>query len=69
MESATQGWIGRLPQVLRRRQCPLCSSIRFEAAETSHLDGLLSLLMLRPVRCVNCFRRYYWFAKANTAVQ
>ena len=58
-----------LPHVLWHRNCPLCSSIRFEAAESSPLDTLLSLLMLRPVRCINCWRRYYWFGKANTLVQ
>jgi len=58
-----------LPHVLWSRNCPLCSSIRFEAAESSHLDGLLSLLMLRPVRCINCWRRYYLFLKADAAVQ
>jgi hypothetical protein len=25
-------------------------------------DGLLSMFMLRPVRCMFCWRRYYWFA-------
>jgi|HubBroStandDraft_5_1064220.scaffolds.fasta_scaffold04639_5 hypothetical protein len=24
--------------------------------------GLLSMLALRPVRCMFCWRRYYWFA-------
>jgi hypothetical protein len=25
-------------------------------------DGLLSMFALRPVRCMFCWRRYYWFA-------
>jgi hypothetical protein len=68
MDFAAPDWLGRLPRVLWKRQCPLCSSIRFEAAESSWPDGLLGLLILRPVRCVNCWRRYYWFGRANTAV-
>jgi hypothetical protein len=69
MDFASQGWLGRLPRVLSTRQCPLCSSIRFVAAESSWPDGLLRLLMLRPVRCVNCWRRYYWFGTANKAAE
>ena len=41
---------------------PLCSS-RFQPAESESLDGLFGLFALSPVRCVNCWRRYYWFAK------
>jgi len=48
-----------------RRQCPLCSSIRFRPAEAEPLDRLFGIFALRPVRCVNCWRRYYWFAKGN----
>lgn len=67
MESAVQSWLGRLPRILwAGRQCPLCSSIRFEEAEPGSLDGVLGVLMLRPIRCVNCWRRYYWFAKTSS---
>jgi hypothetical protein len=67
MESVVQGWFGRLPQILwNGRQCPLCSSIRFEEAESGPLDGLLGIFMLRPIRCVNCWRRYYWFARTSS---
>jgi hypothetical protein len=70
MESAVQGWLGRLPKILwTQRQCPLCSSIRFEVAESGPLDGPLRLFMLRPVRCVNCWRRYYWFAMTGSVVE
>jgi hypothetical protein len=52
------------PHVLwARRECPLCSSLEFRQAETKFLDRMMSWLSLRPVRCVNCWRRYYWFAK------
>jgi hypothetical protein len=64
------GIADHLPRVLwTRRQCPLCGSIRFEAAESVHLDGLLVLFMLRPVRCINCWRRYYWFGGTSAIVQ
>ena len=46
-----------------KRRCPLCSSVQFEEAEASALDSPLRLVSLRPVRCVNCFRRYYWLAR------
>jgi hypothetical protein len=66
MDSAVQGWLGRLPKILwRQRQCPLCGSIRFVEAEAGTLDRLLGVLMLRPVRCANCWRRYYWLAPAG----
>jgi hypothetical protein len=69
MDSAVQGWLGRLPKMLwTRRQCPLCSSIRFAEAEPGSLDGPLRMFMLRPVRCVNCWRRYYWFAMTGSVV-
>jgi hypothetical protein len=62
MDSALQGWLGRLPRVLwSRRECPLCSSIHFKQAESGRLDATLNMFGLRPVRCANCWRRYYWF--------
>lgn len=52
-----------LPRVLwMRRKCPLCSSVQFEAAVPEPRDKLLAPFRLRPVRCVNCWRRYYSFA-------
>jgi hypothetical protein len=57
-------WPGYLPRLLWiRRVCPRCSSFEFKEAESQPLDGLLSFFALRPVRCVNCWRRYYWFAQ------
>jgi hypothetical protein len=64
MDVAGLNWPNRLPRLLwMRRQCPLCSSIQFQLAETESLDVLFGLFGLRPVRCVNCWRRYYWFAQ------
>ena len=59
-------WPSRIPRILwMRRECPLCTSIEFRAAEPHALDGPLALFALRPVRCVNCWRRYYCFANIN----
>ena len=60
-------WPSRIPRLLwMRRKCPLCTSTEFREAESGAFDGLLSMFTLRAVRCANCWRRYYWFAKANT---
>ena len=64
MEIVERHWPSSLPRILwRRRECPLCSSIEFKAAERHPLDPLLRVFALFPVRCVNCWRRYYWFAQ------
>jgi len=64
MDIAGLTWPSNVPRLLlMRRECPLCSSIEFKAAESHPVDCLLKLLMFCPVRCVNCWRRYYWFAK------
>ena len=66
MDIAGVNWPKSIPRLLwARRECPLCSSIEFHAAESGVLDRVLSLLALSPVRCVNCRRRYYWFAKKH----
>jgi hypothetical protein len=68
MNSSRLNWANRLPRLLWfRRQCPLCTSIVFETAESQSLDGPLALFALYPFRCVNCWRRYYWFAKSSEA--
>ena len=36
--------------------------IEFSRAELGLIDGLLRCFALKPVRCVNCWRRYYCFA-------
>jgi hypothetical protein len=66
MEIANRNWPSSIPRILwKRHECPRCSSIEFRAAESHPLDPLLRSFALRPVRCVNCWRRYYWFAKKN----
>jgi hypothetical protein len=51
----------RLPGTIDmfRRLCPRCLSWYVYKSRFSHLEYLLLLLMLRPVRCRDCDRRYY----------
>lgn len=56
-----------IPRLLwMRRKCPLCNSVEFTMAEPEWQDSLLAPWRLEPVRCVNCWRRYYCFAKRKT---
>ncbi len=67
MDIAGLIWPSGIPRLLWiRRECPRCSSIEFKMAESQSLDGVMSFFALRPVRCVNCWRRYYWFAMRST---
>lgn len=57
-------WPYWAPQVIwMRHRCPWCTSTDFKPAEVRSFDGLLSMFLLRPVRCAFCWRRYYWFAR------
>jgi len=63
MSTASRNWPDWLPHPLWiRRQCPRCNSVKFKQAELRPFDSLLSMFALRPVRCMFCWRRYYWFA-------
>ena len=56
-------WPSRVPRLLFRcRACPLCSSIEFSRDELGRLDRFLGCFALKPVRCVNSWRKYYCFA-------
>jgi len=67
MNSAGLNWPPAIPRLLwMRRKCPLCSSIEFKSAEPEWLDSVLAMFRLHAVRCVNCWRRYYSFAKATS---
>jgi hypothetical protein len=62
--SSGMRWLSKFSGLLWFGQkCPLCTSILFTEAEHQSFDRLLSLLAFHPVRCANCFRRYYCFAK------
>ena len=62
--SSGMRWLSRFSGLLWfGQQCPLCTSMLFTEAEHQSLDRLLTLVAFHPVRCANCFRRYYCFAK------
>jgi hypothetical protein len=62
MAIASLNWPSGIPRVLwTGRTCPRCSSFEFRTAEHGFLDGPLRMFFLQPVRCANCWRRYYWF--------
>jgi hypothetical protein len=70
MNSARLSWPPAVPRFIWiRRKCPLCSSIEFKSAEREWLDVFFRLLSLRPIRCVNCWRRYYSFQNADATQQ
>jgi hypothetical protein len=63
MSDASWKWPTWAPRVLWiHRECPHCTSRQFKPAETRPYDGVLSMFALRPIRCMFCWRRYYWIA-------
>lgn len=63
MHATIVDWPYWWPHVIwGKHQCPRCTSVQFRAAELRSCDWLLGLLALQPVRCLYCWRRYYWFA-------
>ena len=63
MDFSKRTWPNWVPHLVWvRRECPACNSIKFKTAELRPVDGLLAMFALRPVRCMFCWRRYYWFA-------
>jgi hypothetical protein len=56
-------WPNWLPRVLWfRHVCPCCESLQFKPSESHSLDQLCAMFALHPVRCMFCWRRYYWFS-------
>ena len=63
MDHTCRNWPQWLPRLLwLHRKCPICNSVKFKEAELRSVDGLLSMFAIRPIRCMFCWRRYYWFA-------
>ncbi len=63
MNGTDWDWQRLLPNMIwMKHQCPRCNSNKFKAAELRSFDELLSMFALRPVRCMFCWRRFYWFA-------
>jgi C4-type Zn-finger protein len=44
-----------------RERCPLCRATEFQLSAQTVLTPLLRFFSIRRVRCMNCWRRYYWF--------
>ena len=61
MSNTHWNWPAWLPHPLwMHRVCPHCNSVKFKDAELRSIDGLLAMFALRPVRCMFCWRRFYW---------
>ena len=61
MHFSSRKWPDLVPHlILIRRECPRCQSLKLNRAELRPIDGLLKMFALRPVRCMLCWRRYYW---------
>jgi hypothetical protein len=69
MKTESLCWPNWLPRVLWvRRECPRCTSFEFRAEDFGPLDRTLRIFAMRRVRCVNCWRRYYWFTRVGNVV-
>jgi hypothetical protein len=45
--------------ILFNRRCPRCLSWEIYKSRSRRLDFFLQFVLLRPVRCGDCNRRYY----------
>jgi len=55
-----------LPRMLVLRElCPVCRATEFQTSMSHPLTSLLALFSIRPVRCMNCWRRYYWLTRRH----
>lgn len=70
MDNTSRNWPQWLPRMLWiHRKCPWCNSVKFKQAELRSVDELLSMFAIRPIRCMFCWRRYYWFAWHSAIAQ
>lgn len=46
-------------------KCPVCGSDELYKSHYRHVERLLNLFLLRPVRCGSCFRRTYKFLRVT----
>jgi len=54
-------WHNGIPQFfVVRERCPLCLATAFNLSAQHPLKQVLRVFAIRPVRCANCWRRYYW---------
>jgi hypothetical protein len=70
MSNSKRDWPDWLPHLLCfKRQCPRCNSLKFKQAEMRSIDELLAMFAVRPVRCIFCWRRYYWITLRGAPAQ
>jgi len=70
MANSGRDWPDWLPHVLCfERKCPRCNSLKFKQAELRSIDELLAMFAVRPVRCIFCWRRYYWISLRGAPAQ
>jgi hypothetical protein len=69
MSDSTWTWPDWAPHVLWMRKCPRCNSVKFKPGELRPIDGLLAMFALRPVRCMFCWRRFYWLSVHGAPVE
>ncbi len=62
MSNSDTDWPEWLPHPLWNHTCPRCDSMKLKQAERRPFDGFLAIFAMRPVRCMFCWRRYYWLA-------
>jgi hypothetical protein len=68
MNLASFHWPAQIPRLhWMGRPCPRCHSIEFTSAVTEPFDRLPALFFLQPIRCVNCWRKYYSLRRAEPA--
>lgn len=54
-------WHNGIPKFfIVRERCPLCRTTEFQVSMPTPVTTLLRLFAIRRVRCMNCWRRYYW---------
>jgi hypothetical protein len=39
--------------------CPSCGSIRVRRSKRRGLEKALSLIFMRPLRCIDCYQRFF----------
>ena len=61
-------WHNGIPRyVVFRERCPICRTREFHASMSHPLRSVLQYLAVHPVRCQNCWRRYYWLKPGSIA--
>ena len=54
-------WHNGIPRFfVFRERCPLCRTREFHASMSHPFRSILRFVAIHPVRCQNCWRRFYW---------